>query len=203
MVTPQETLGTNLTHIGDKPERSTFASRWRVYLTGVGGALLFYCGWRWNQPEMLRWSLPAGMVVAAIGLMLRIWATGWLCKNAELATQGPYALTRNPLYLGTCLITLGQSLMTGLPLAPLLFPAMCVLLYWPTMREEQDYLQARYGDQYTAYKTRVPLLFPRLWPARLASTVNAGFAWPRVTRCYKGFVANALVIGIYFWLQSS
>ena len=78
---------------------------------------------------MLQWSLPLGMLIAAIGLMVRIWATGWLCKNDELAMQGPYALTRNPLYLGTCLIALGQSFMTGLPLAPLLFPAMCIWLY--------------------------------------------------------------------------
>ena len=72
------------------------------------------------------------------------------------------------------------------------------------MREEQEYLLARYGAQYTAYQARVPLLFPRLWPSRsLNAAATARFLWPRVMRCYKGFMANALVIGIYFWLQSS
>ncbi len=118
--------------------------------------------------------------------------------------QGPYALTRNPLYFGTCLIALGQSLMTGLPFAPLFFPLLWVLVYWPTMREEEDYLFARYGDQFAAYKARVPLLFPRLWPAHsTAPTAKSQFSWPRVTRCYKGFFANLLVIVIYFWIQSN
>jgi len=203
MSAEQTIVAKNGVVIGDKPQRNTFASRWRVYLTGLGGVLIFYCGWHWGHPGMLRWSLPLGMGVAVAGLLIRIWATGWLCKNAELATRGPYAFTRNPLYLGTCLIALGQSLMTGLPLAPLLFPALCVLLYWPTMREEQEYLLARYGGEYAAYQARVPLLFPRLWPARGATAnADATFSWPRVTRCYKGFIANALVILIYFWIQS-
>jgi len=204
MVSSENESGVDLSAIGDKPEYKTFASRWRLPLTGIGGLILFYAGFKWGDPGMLRWSLPAGMVVAAIGLLVRIWATGWLFKNAELATQGPYAYTRNPLYLGTILITVGQSLMTGLPLVPILFPAICVWMYWPTMREELEYLTARYGDDYVAYSRRVPLLFPRLLPAAsIYEGSEARFSWPRVTRCYKGFAANALVIVVYFLVQST
>ena len=52
-------------------------------------------------------SLAWGFPIALAGLALRAWAAGCLAKNRELSTGGPYAYTRNPLYLGTLLVAEG------------------------------------------------------------------------------------------------
>jgi protein-S-isoprenylcysteine O-methyltransferase Ste14 len=199
-------------------QKTIFSPRNRVRLTGIGGLALFWISWRWGQPGMLHWSLPLGAVVSVLGLCLRIWATGWLRKDEVITTQGPYALTRNPLYLGTLLLALGHSLMSGVPLAPVLFPVLCFLLYLPTMREEEEFLSMAHGAAYDEYRARVPLLLPR--PARrnkntyqhIASsgtapsgTASTGheFSWMDLRRCCKRFLANALVIGIYTFINWS
>jgi protein-S-isoprenylcysteine O-methyltransferase Ste14 len=189
-------------------QKTIFSPRNRVRLTGVGGLALFWISWRWGQPEMLKWSLPLGAVVSLLGLCMRIWATGWLRKDEVLTVQGPYALTRNPLYLGTLTLALGHSLMSGVPLAPILFPVLCFLLYLPTMREEEEFLALAHGAAYNEYRARVPLLLPR-FPRRnekayehIAAS-NHQFSWMDLRRCIKGFLANALVIGVYTFINWS
>ncbi|MDQ3813438.1 MAG: isoprenylcysteine carboxylmethyltransferase family protein, partial [Armatimonadota bacterium] len=146
------------------PIRKT-TTRWRLRLTGLGGLALYLMAWQWGQPEMARWSLPLGAAIVTAGMLLRMWAVGWLCKNQILVTGGPYALIRNPLYLGTLLITIGQSFMSAVPLALIVFPALWLAVYWPTIRGEEDYLATRFGAEFEAYRARVPLLLPRLWRA--------------------------------------
>ena len=78
--------------------------RWRVrvgFALIVVFALAAYPG---------RWSLTVGLPVAAIGLLLRAWAAGHLDKNGSLATSGPFAFVRNPLYLGTLLTATGFAI---------------------------------------------------------------------------------------------
>ena len=181
--------------------------------------MLFLMSWRWGHPEMARWSFPVGAVVASGGLLLRMWASAWLIKNKELITQGPYSLTRNPLYLGSGLITLGHGLMSAVPVAPVLFPALWLALYWPTMRQEEDYLAMLYGIEYEAYRQRVPLLVP--WPCltrdkgdRVRASDSAAsdsatraatqrFSWHRMSYYHKGFIANLLVIVLYGMLSAA
>jgi protein-S-isoprenylcysteine O-methyltransferase Ste14 len=172
--------------------------------------LLLWASWRWGQSGMLQWSLPLGAVVSMLGLLLRMWATGWLHKDERLATTGPYALTRNPLYLGTFLLTLGHSLMSGLPLAPIIFPALCLILYLKTIGQEEKFLSETFGQEYTDYMARVPRLFPRLLPRHAGrkqhntqAAAEGYFNWPKVQRCYKGFIANGVVILIYMMIGAS
>jgi len=195
---------------GLKPPPSKAMGLTRLRLTGLGGIALFVIAYLWGDPQMVRWSLPLGAVISMIGLLIRIWATGWLTKNELLVTRGPYSLTRNPLYLGTLLITFGHSLMSGVPVAPFLFTALWFAVYLPTMGEEQDYLAARYGAAFEAYRARVPILLPRLLgTARSELTPAAGeadgqeFSWPRVRRCYKGFIANTVVILAYVAIHAA
>ena len=191
----------------EQRRRNTLISpKARVRLTGIGGIALFWISWRWGQPAMLQWSLPLGAVISLLGLAMRIWATGWLHKDEVVTVQGPYALTRNPLYLGTLTLAVGHSLMSGVPLAALLFPISCFLLYLPTMREEEQFLAAAHGATFEEYRRRVPLLLPR-WPDRNHSQDLAGsnhkFSFSDLRRCIKGFTANALVIGIYVFINWS
>ncbi len=78
--------------------------RWRVPLGFVCGALFFV----FARPRPL--TLFVGGAIALLGLGLRAWAAGHIRKNAALATSGPYAYTRNPLYLGSFLLGVGFSI---------------------------------------------------------------------------------------------
>ena len=192
-------------------EERTWFSHWRLRFTGIGGAALFCASVFGNFEPWPLWIFSLGIVCASSGLLLRMWATGWLVKNETLTVAGPYRVIRNPLYLGTLLIAIGQSLMSDVPWAPLVFPSLCLALYWPTMRQEQEYLHERYGESYTTYAERVPLLMPGMNLMRngqmeteiSSSAMTQGFAWRRVRRCYKGFLANALVILAYAFLHLS
>ena len=188
-----------------EPYKPSRASIWRIRLTGIGGFLLFLVAWRLGQTYSQAWIFPLGLICALSGLLVRIWATGWLVKNDKLTTSGPYRLTRNPLYLGTLLIVLGQCLMSGVIWAPLVFLPFFLILFWQTMLQEEKFLSGVYGEDYVNYARSVPLLFPRLQNLSRSSIASPeqSFAWPRVLRCYKGFTANLLLICIYAWLYLS
>lgn len=187
-------------------------ARRRVRLTALGGLVLLVISWRWGHAEMTRWSFLPGAVLTSGGLLLRLWAEGWLIKNQVLSTRGPYSFTRNPLYLGTGLIILGQSLMSGVPWAPVVFPALWLALYWPTMRQEEAHLAARYGVEHAAYRKRVPLLLPRLRPMRDEAVPVANdeermeeqkFSWSRVFRYRWVVLSNVLLMIVYGVLHAT
>src|SRR5262249_12418539 len=119
------------------------------------------------------WTLIAGFAVALPGLLLRGWGSGHLRKNQTLATTGPYAYTRNPLYLGSFLIGLGFTIAAGKILLIIIFVAMILGIYLPVMRVESATLASLFGKKYDRYAHEVPLLFPRFSPYRRTS--NAGF----------------------------
>jgi protein-S-isoprenylcysteine O-methyltransferase Ste14 len=137
--------------------------RWRVPLGFACGALFLY----FARPSV--WTLIIGGAVALPGLALRAWASGHLRKNQSLATTGPYAYTRNPLYLGSFLIGLGFTIAAGQVLLILVFVVMIVGIYLPVMRVESGTLGELFGKKYARYAKEVPLLFPRLSPYRLTA----------------------------------
>ena len=96
-----------------------------------GGFLLVAAFALLSQPT---WgSMALGMPVSAIGLGLRAWAAGHLAKNERLATSGPYAYTRNPLYLGTVLVAAGLVIASREWVLALLFAAVFGLIYLPVI----------------------------------------------------------------------
>jgi protein-S-isoprenylcysteine O-methyltransferase Ste14 len=102
--------------------------------------------------------------VAVIGLALRAWAAGHIRKNDALATSGPYAFTRNPLYLGSFILGLGFTIAAGRPWLGLLFAALFLGIYLPVMRVESATLSRIFGDDFRRYAEEVPLFLPRLKP---------------------------------------
>ena len=105
-------------------------------------------------------SLALGATVALIGVLVRGWASGHIMKNDRLATSGPYAHTRNPLYFGSFLIAAGFALAAHWSLL-LLVIAFFVLIYWPTMERERANIRDRFPDAYAEYERNVPAFFPR------------------------------------------
>lgn len=111
-----------------------------------------------------RASLLVGAPISVLGLALRAWAAGCLAKDRELATGGPYAFTRNPLYIGTLLVAAGLVLAARSILLGALFAAVFALVYLPVIQNEEQHLR-RLFPEYAAYAARVPALWPRLTPA--------------------------------------
>jgi protein-S-isoprenylcysteine O-methyltransferase Ste14 len=105
-------------------------------------------------------SLAAGLPLSLCGLAWRAWAAGHLAKNQQLATGGPYAYSRNPLYLGTLLVAAGLAVASRSAALGLLFAAVFVLVYLPVISLEEQHLSTLFSA-YRDYAARVPLLIPR------------------------------------------
>jgi protein-S-isoprenylcysteine O-methyltransferase Ste14 len=132
--------------------------RWRVPLGFLCAALFLF----FAQPTV--WTLVVGAIVALPGLALRAWASGHLKKNEALATSGPYAYTRNPLYLGSFIMGLGFTIAAGRVFLVLIFVIMILGIYLPVMRVESQTLSELFGKKYVRYASEVPLLWPRFSP---------------------------------------
>jgi protein-S-isoprenylcysteine O-methyltransferase Ste14 len=125
----------------------------------VPGGFVLVAAFAWfSRPTLLSlgWSVP----VSLGGLLLRGWSAGCLAKDQALATAGPYAYTRNPLYLGTLLVAAGLvigSRSTGLAA---LFAVVFALVYLPVIQLEEQHLKDLFPE-YRDYAATVPALLPR------------------------------------------
>lgn len=107
-------------------------------------------------------TLAIGGAIGFVGLLIRAWSSGHIRKNRELAVSGPYAYTRNPLYLGSFILGLGFTIASGVWWLGILFIALFLGIYLPVMRVEAKDLTGLFGNKYKEYAENVPLFFPRL-----------------------------------------
>jgi protein-S-isoprenylcysteine O-methyltransferase Ste14 len=138
-------------------EWSRIARRIRVPL-GFVLALLYF----WLARPTWRF-LALGSILIVPGLLIRALASGHVRKNEALATSGPYAYTRNPLYLGSLLIGIGfavaaRSWWVGLALVVMFFS-----IYLPVIRDEESFLRQKFPE-FEDYAQRVPRMVPRMFP---------------------------------------
>jgi len=110
-------------------------------------------------------SLAWSLLLVVPGVWLRGYAAGYVKKNAELTRTGPYAHTRNPLYLGSMGIAAGFAVAAGRWWVVVLLVAMFLAIYIPTILSEETYLRETFAA-FAEYARRVPRLLPRLTPAR-------------------------------------
>lgn len=145
-----------------------------------------------------------GAALALLGLVIRAWAAGAIHKDRELTTSGPYAYTRNPLYVGSFFIGLGVTLAGGHVVWPLIFLAFYVTVYGRTLAYEAEVLTELFGDDYRAYAAAVPAVVPRLTPYRPANAaaedVGRGFTFSQYRRnneweALLGAVAAFVLLG--------
>ena len=106
-------------------------------------------------------SMAIGIPLSLLGLALRAWAAGCLAKNQQLATGGPYAYTRNPLYIGTLLVAAGLAVASRSIGLAALFTAVFLLVYLPVIQNEEQHLRKIFPE-YADYAERVPALIPRI-----------------------------------------
>ena len=138
------------------------ARRIRVPLGFVTAALYLFELWRRApEPYAVAWSLA----LVLPGLWLRGYAAGYVKKNRELTQTGPYAYTRNPLYLGSMLIAAGFAVaLLSWPVA-LVLAAGFGVIYVPVIASEERFLRSAFPG-FDQYCQRVPRLIPRITPAR-------------------------------------
>lgn len=143
------------------------ARRVRVPLGFVTAALFLV----FARPHLR--SILLSLVVVLPGLWLRAYAAGYVKKNAELTRTGPYAYTRNPLYLGSMLIAFGFAVAAGRVWLGLLLVALFLAIYWPTILSEEDFLRRTFPG-FDDYARKVPRLLPRLTPAPFGASERVG-----------------------------
>ncbi len=105
--------------------------------------------------------LLIGAIIAVFGLSVRAWAAGHIRKNKVLAVSGPYAFTRNPLYLGSFFLGVGFMIASGVWWLGIVFAVLFLGIYLPVMRVEAEELTEIFGEEYKEYAAEVPLFFPR------------------------------------------
>jgi protein-S-isoprenylcysteine O-methyltransferase Ste14 len=162
-----------------------FWMRWRVRL-GYPVAIIY---WLLATPTWR--SIAYGTIIAALGLMVRAAAAGYLRKDRELAVTGPYARTRNPLYLGSAILAAGFVVASHSWIAGSLVSLYFGIFYYAVMRNEEGDLRMRFGPDFNAYASRVPLFFPTIFASRgsqpptkspLDDEGNGGFSWAQYRR---------------------
>jgi protein-S-isoprenylcysteine O-methyltransferase Ste14 len=122
-------------------------------------------------------TLAGGLVLGLLGELLRLWASGHIEKTKALATGGPYAHTRNPLYLGSVVMATGVALASASPWVGGAVAAYLLAFYPSVIREEARFLSTKFQGAYAAWAEAVPLFLPRLRPAGPRESV---FSWARV-----------------------
>jgi protein-S-isoprenylcysteine O-methyltransferase Ste14 len=144
-------------------------------------------------------SMSMGLPVSILGLLLRGWATGHLAKNQQLATSGPYAYIRNPLYVGTLIVAAGIVIASASIWLAVVFALVFFLVYLPVIELEEQHLRQIFPE-YAEYATRVHRLLP------LSKMRGGGsFSWQLYRRneeyqALGGFLlAAGWLVAKWFW----
>jgi protein-S-isoprenylcysteine O-methyltransferase Ste14 len=169
-------------------------SRLRVplgYLTGVAVLAL-------ARPVPL--LVVVGFVLAAAGEGIRLWASGHIEKGKSLATGGPYAHTRNPLYVGSVVMALGAAVASASPWVALAVCGYLAAFYPSVVRSEAAFLRGRFPAEYEEWSRAVPLFLPRVTPGGPRATV---FDRRRVALNHEWRTAAALpAVALLFYVRS-
>jgi protein-S-isoprenylcysteine O-methyltransferase Ste14 len=116
--------------------------------------------------------LAVSLALVLPGLWLRGYASGYVKKNAELTVTGPYAYTRNPLYLGSMLMAFGFALAARSIWIAVALAALFLAIYLPVIRSEEQYLRSVFPE-FDTYAASVPRLVPRVTPGSAGSVAGA------------------------------
>jgi protein-S-isoprenylcysteine O-methyltransferase Ste14 len=172
------------------------ARRIRVPLGFLAAFLYLFELWRGTpRPAAIAWSL----VLVVPGLWLRAYASGYVKKNQELTTTGPYAWTRNPLYLGSILMAAGFALALLRWEVALVLAVGFLVIYVPVIASEERFLRGAFPE-FEEYCRRVPRLVPRLAPAHGPAGSASGHFSPALYLKHREYNALLGVILLYLSL---
>jgi len=150
-------------------EWSRVARRIRVPL-GFAFAVLYF----WLARPTAS-SITLGAIVVVPGLLIRAFASGHVRKNEALATSGPYAYARNPLYLGSLIIGVGFAMASRSWWVGVALVVMFFAIYLPVIKNEEAFLRTRFSE-FEDYARHVPRILPRITPHRSTHQSSGGFS---------------------------
>src|SRR5438876_10154400 len=170
-----------------------FFVRWRVRLGyPLAVAVLYFS--RPTPPSIL-----LGALTGILGLGVRAYAAGYLYKQEVLTIAGPYAHTRNPLYLGSAILALGAGIATRSWISALILIVYFAVFYSIVMRREASELRLRHGTSFDEYARTVPLFISRLTSAKLPGDSVGVFSFAQYKKNHEwqaavGFLFLLLVL---------
>lgn len=169
---------------------TSFFVRWRVRL-GYPLAVIVLILARPTPRSILR-----GALVGVIGLLVRANAAGYLRKQEVLTVAGPYAYTRNPLYFGSAILTLGVAIATNSWFSSVVLSIYFALFYSMVMRREEQELRLQHGTAFDGYAQAVPLFLPHFSAAKLKAGGAGSFSFPQYkkNREYRAAIGFLLLL---------
>jgi protein-S-isoprenylcysteine O-methyltransferase Ste14 len=159
----------------------------RTKLSGLMGVLFLV----FAQPTSA--SLYTGVFLIIVGEAIRIWSSGNIHKNERLTTDGPYSLTRNPLYVGSFVLGTGFVIAMNVFWLAIVFLTFFAIIYWFTIRWEEDKLASKFPDDWVIYKKYVPRFLPLF---RIPRYRSGEFSWAQVKK-YKELLNASVVVAVY------
>ena len=155
----------------------------------------------------LFWS---GVVLTAMGELIRLWAVrqiGAISRTRSdrlgpLVSAGPFAIVRNPLYLGNIALWAGFSLSAGLPWMVPVVITLLAFTYHAIVRWEEGLLEARLGERYRAYVARVPRWIP-FGISPTESDTSAMFSWRETLFSERGTLIAITLGYLLLWAKHS
>lgn len=176
MVQTEKPVSENTSPTLEKP----FLVRRRTVFTWLVPLILWALAMYFHQ-RIGGWAAyAAGIALVVLGEVVRFWSNGYISKDVEIATGGPYAHVRNPLYFGSLLLAVGYGLISGLGLwGVLLMVGLYLVFHLAAIFYEEKFLAAKFGQPYLDYVRRVPRLLPSPWPR---TTGSGQFEWAQALR---------------------
>ena len=178
----------------------SFFVRWRVRLGyPLAIAVLYF-----SRPTPC--SILLGALAGVIGLCVRAYAAGYLHKQEVLTVTGPYAYTRNPLYLGSSILALGAGIATQSWISASVLILYFAVFYSIVMRREANEIRKRHGAAFEEYARAVPLFIPRLTAAKLPGALAGSFSFAQYRKNHEwqasaGFLFLFLVLLVIWRLR--
>ncbi|MDH5751600.1 MAG: hypothetical protein OEZ59_04215 [Deltaproteobacteria bacterium] len=139
-----------------------------------------------------------GGLLVVLGSLLRSWSAGVIHKNDILATTGPYAICRHPLYIGSLNMALGFLIIINEPVNFLVLALLIALVYVPKIRAEEEKLAGIYGESWNEFTRTTGIFFPKRFPPDVRMEWNAG-QWLK-NREHHGFILSMTILVILSWL---
>jgi type IV secretory pathway TrbD component len=180
---------------------TSFFVRWRVRLGyPLALAVLYF-----SKPAPR--SILLGAAAGIVGLCIRAYAAGYLHKQEVLTVTGPYAYTRNPLYLGSAVLALAVGISTRSWISALILVLYFAVFYTVVMRKEESELHPRHGAAFEQYARAVPLFIPRLTAAKLSAESAGAFSFAQYRKNHEwqaavGFLFVLIALLAIWYLRS-
>jgi protein-S-isoprenylcysteine O-methyltransferase Ste14 len=156
-----------------------FFVRWRVRLGYPLAIAVLYL----SRPSPR--SILFGALAGIVGLCVRAYAAGYLHKQEVLTVTGPYAYTRNPLYLGSATLALGAGIATRSWISAIILMVYFAVFYSIVMQREANELHVRHGAAFEEYAHAVPLFIPRLTAAKRPGDSAGSFSFAQYKKNHE------------------